>query len=93
MYKMNNPKLNDVKAGIMFLRRSDIGFTEAIIKNPSHSNDNPVQFNSSIQSIQYIEQQIKMLLRNLFDLNQSFVQTSNKNACRYCKYKFICARG
>ncbi len=90
MYKSNHSQRDNVSAGIMFLRRSNMGFAEATIKQSSPTDNNSIQFNSAFQ---YIEQQIKLILENLFDGQQPFRQTSNKNACRYCKYKFICARG
>ena len=44
----------------------------------------------SVDVLQKFEEQLKILLSDIFDKEKPFNQTSNKNNCTYCDYKGIC---
>jgi len=84
IYLQSHPEISlPIHSGIYWLQQPQKGFDSLQIDGNAKLNQ---------QHIEEFENQLKLLLSDLFDTEMPFFQTEDVKRCAYCAYKRICRR-
>ncbi len=90
LFIKNNPKYKDqrVIAGNYSFKNLEDGLITLCKKESKNNNHNILVINDNV--IKRFEDQLNKILNNI--ISNDFIQTSDKEACKWCDYKLICNR-
>jgi len=82
-WRMNATLSLPIQSGIFWLQRVNKGFDKLDI------NDTTLL---GVEHLQFFEEQLLILLKELLNAEIPFMQTAEVERCTYCAYKRICKR-
>jgi hypothetical protein len=84
MYQRMNPSITEnIISGIISFRKLSLGLQTVKIDSTEEL---------SIDMLSEFEEQLKVILTDIFNPNSDFVQSDDLDTCEYCSFKGICNR-